>query len=73
MAAKIKRRPPTTWAQVPPVLDSEYVAMLFGLSKKSVQALTRQGKIPGTKLGKEYRYEKGQLMKFMGAVEEAHT
>ena len=67
--ANIKRRPPTAWAQVPPVLDSEYVALLFGLTVQSVQALTRQGKIPATKVGATYRYEKGALMKLMNAEE----
>lgn len=69
MATKIKRRPPSTWTSVPPVLDSDYVAMLFGLTVQSVRALTRQGKIPATKIGKTYRYDKGQLMKFMNAIE----
>ena len=69
-ATKYKRRPPTTWAQVPPVLDSEYVAMLFGLTVQSVRALTRQGKIPATKIGATYRYEKGRLMELMNAQPE---
>lgn len=67
--ANIKRRPPTAWAQVPPVLDSEDVALLFGLTVQSVRALTRQGKIPATKVGATYRYEKGALMKLMNAEE----
>ena len=67
---KFKRRPPTTWAQVPPVLDSEYVALLFGLTVQSVRALTRQGKIPATKVGSTYRYEKGRLMELMNAQPE---
>lgn len=71
MATKIKRRPYKTWAGMPPVLDSEDVALLFGLTVQHVRTLARQGKIPATKVGKNYRYEKGQLMKFMNAVEEA--
>lgn len=70
---KIIKRPPTAWAQVPPVLDSEYVAILFGLSVKSVQALTRAGEIPATRLGNKYRYDKGQLMKLMDAEEAVQS
>lgn len=73
MATKIKRRPPTTWASVAPVLKSEDVAILFGLTVQSVRALTRQGKIPATRVGSTYRYDKGQLMKFMNAIEEVQT
>lgn len=69
--AKIIIRPPKTWDDVPPVVDSEYVAILFGLSVKSIQALTRAGEIPATRLGKKYRYDKGQLMKLMSAEEVA--
>lgn len=73
MTTKIKRRPPTTWAQVPPVLDSEYVALLFGLTVQSVRTLTRSGELPAVKVGKNYRYDKGQIMKRLGALEEAAT
>ena len=55
------------------MLDSEDVALLFGLTVQHVRTLARQGKIPATKVGKNYRYEKGQLMKFMNAVEEVQT
>lgn len=71
--AKIKRRPYKTWAGMPPVLDSEDVALLFGLTVQSVRSLTRQGKIPATRVGSTYRYDKGQLMKFMNAIEEVQT
>ncbi len=71
MATQIKRRPPTTWASVPPVLNTEYVAMLFGLTVQSVRAMAKAGKIPATKVGATYRFDKGQLMKFMNAAEEA--
>jgi excisionase family DNA binding protein len=55
------------------VLKSEDVAILFGLTVQSVRSLTRQGKIPATRVGSTYRYDKGQLMKFMNAIEEVQT
>lgn len=73
MANKIIKRPATMWAKLPVVLNTEDVAIIFGLTVQSVRALTRQGKIPATKVGATYRYEKGRLMELMNAAEEAQV
>ena len=70
--ANIKRRPPRTWAEAPEVMDSEYIAVLLGLTVQHVRTLTRSGELPGTKVGKNYRYDKGQIMKRLGALEEVN-
>ena len=68
MANKIIKRPATMWAKLPVVLNTEDVAIIFGLTVQSVRALTRQGKIPATKVGSTYRDEKERLMEFMNAA-----
>ena len=68
--ANIKRRPPRTWAEAPEVMDSEYIAILLGLT---VRTLTRSGELPAVKVGKNYRYDKGQIMKRLGVLEGAAT
>jgi len=70
MTSKIKRRPPRTWAEVPVVMDSEYLAMLLGLTVQHIRALTRSGEIPATKIGKCYRYDKTQIMNRIGALDK---
>lgn len=73
MTTKIKRRPPRTWAEAPAVMDSEYVAMLLGLTVQHVRTLTRNGDIPAQKIGSHYRYDKATIMKRLGALEEVHA
>ena len=72
MTTKIKRRPPRTWAEAPEVMDSEYIAILLGLTVQHVRTLTRSGELPAVKVGKNYRYDKGQIMKRLGALEEVN-
>ena len=73
MTTKIKRRPPRTWAEAPEVMDSEYIAILLGLTVQYVRTLTRSGELPAVKVGKNYRYDKGQIMKRLGVLEGAAT
>lgn len=65
----IKQRPPTTWAREAPILSSERVALLLGVSEVQVRILAREGKIPAFKVGKLWRFEKTALMRFAGAQE----
>ena len=73
MTTKIKRRPPRTWAEGPEVRDSEYIEILLGLTVQHVRTLTGSGELPVVKVGKNYRYDKGQIMRRLGALEEAAT
>lgn len=59
--------------EAPEVMDSEYIAILLGLTVQHVRTLTRSGELPAVKVGKTYRYDKGQIMKRLGALEEATT
>jgi excisionase family DNA binding protein len=53
-------------------MDSEYIAILLGLTVQHVRTLTRSGELPAVKVGKNYRYDKGQIMKRLGALEEVN-
>ena len=67
LMVKIAKRPATMWTKLPVVLDTEDVAIIFGLTEVQVRALARSGKLPCFKVGKNWRFEKGALMKFCGA------
>ena len=73
MATKIKRRPPRTWAEAPEIMDSEYIALMLGLTVQHVRALARNGELPATKVGNRHYFDKAQVMKRLGALEEAQT
>lgn len=66
MSAKIKQRPPTTWAREAPILDPDRVALLLGITETQVRYLARSGKLPAFKVGKLWRFEKEALMRFVG-------
>ena len=69
MSAKIKQRPPTTWAREAPILTTERVAMLLGISVVQLRYLAQTGQVPAFKVGKLWRFEKSALMRFAGAQE----
>ena len=49
------------------------IAILLGLTVQHVRTLTRSGELPAVKVGKNYRYDKGQIMKRLGVLEGAAT
>ena len=63
----IKKRPITTWDQVPVVMDTKYAAMLLGITPNKVMEFARTGKLPGIKPGRRaWRFEKTALMRALG-------
>ncbi len=66
----IKTRPPTTWKSLPVVMDSELVAIVFGMTVVQIRTLAKEGKIPAFKFGNQWRFEKKALMEFSGVTEE---
>lgn len=63
MAKKI----PTSWDDVPLVLDIPYIAFMLGLSNERVRQLLANGSIKGIKIDKIWRINKADLMLFLGA------
>lgn len=66
MSAKIKQRPPTTWAREAVVLKSDRVAMILGISVDQLRYLAQTGQVPAFKVGSQWRFEKEALMRFVG-------
>lgn len=74
MSAKMERRRrkmakkiPTSWDDVPLVLDIPYIAFMLGLSNERVRQLLANGSIKGIKIDKIWRINKADLMSFLGA------
>ena len=49
--------------QDPEVLNKEGAARLLGLSERLVLRLAREGRLPGKKLGKEWRFRRSAILR----------
>jgi excisionase family DNA binding protein len=58
------------WDDVPSTLNSEEVAELLRVHIQTVKRLLKNGVIPATKIGRAYRVNKLDLMRYMGLIEE---
>lgn len=47
----------------PKLLTAQEAAQLLRLSEATVRRLIRQGKLPGTRIGRDYRIPRAQLIK----------
>ncbi|MHB0871121.1 MAG: helix-turn-helix domain-containing protein [Chloroflexota bacterium] len=47
------------------VLDVEEAAALLGISRWTVRALAKDGKLPARKLGKEWRFSRQALLRYL--------
>lgn len=54
---------PTSWADVPIVLDIPYVAQLLGRHPETIRQQCVAGKLPAIKIGSEWRISKEGLIK----------
>ena len=66
---KCKKRYITTWEKAPVVFDTEYAALLLGISKKTVQRMAKTGELPAFRVGCLWRFEKSALMAKVGIKE----
>ena len=65
-----KQEPVVGWDQVPIVIDLPYVAVVLGANPEVIRRYLASGKLKGFKVGREWRINKSDLMKFVGAKEE---
>lgn len=65
-ASSPKRLSAEEVAELPLSLKGPEVAALLGLSLVRVQTMTRNGTIPGSKVGHCYRYNKAAILKLAG-------
>lgn len=56
--------------ELPPVLTTEQVAQLLGLSAFTIREYARAGKIPAKKVGKAWRFSRGALIRWLETPEE---
>lgn len=67
MATRIAR-PITDWDSVPILIDVAMAATIIGKSYEATRRLAAKGCLPATKIGSEWRIDKGALMRQLGAA-----
>lgn len=55
------------------VLTADEAATLLGVSAWTVRDQARQGRLPGRKVGKEWRFYRRAILQWLGAITEAET
>lgn len=67
--SRIAQRPFSTWEREAPILSTERVAILLGITPQVVRIMARTGQIPAYKVGKRiWRFNKTDIMKLTGAI-----
>ena len=54
----------------PEVLDADQAAEVLGISRTLLLRLAREEKLPGKKLGKEWRFRLSTLLRWLGETEQ---
>ena len=78
MAKKRPKKPATPHRKLPhykqhmhpEVLDADQAAEVLGISRTLLLRLAREGKLPGKKLGKEWRFRLSALLRWLGDTEQ---
>ncbi len=65
-----KKKTVYNWEEVPVVINLPFAAIILKANPEVVRRYLASGKLKGFKVGKEWRVNKSDLMKFVG-VEEA--
>lgn len=69
-AAPIKR-PITSWANAPLIMDTEYAALLLGLYPDTLRRMAKRGDVPAKRVGQKlWKFEKTALMAWAGVKEQ---
>lgn len=55
------------------ILNAEGAAEALGVSPRLVLRLAREGKLPGKKVGKEWRFRRSALLRWLGDTETANV
>ena len=64
-------RPITNWDQVPVVFDLPMLSVLLGQSREMLRIRASRGEIPAKKVGREWRFEKEKILKWLGGDPDA--
>jgi excisionase family DNA binding protein len=57
------------WDDVPAMLSTEEVSTVLRVHVNTVKKLITEGKIPAYKVGRAYRINKADLMRYMGLID----
>lgn len=60
-----KRDVLAAFAGYPPILTADQVADLLALSSPEIRRLTREGSLPGRRIGKSYRYFRNDIIQWL--------
>jgi DNA binding domain, excisionase family len=61
----------TVFKEYPEVLDVKQVSRLLGVSTKTVYKLIRAGSLAPLRIGREFRFAKVTIMKYMRVIENS--
>lgn len=61
----------TRWSELPVVMTADEVADVLRISYKTVLRLRERGELPGRKVGREWRFNRRDVMEYMGLDPEA--
>lgn len=70
MLVMTQDKPITDWDELGVVLTVEQAAEVLQLHFTTVKRLLKQGKLPGRKVGRQWRINKTDLMRYMGVSED---
>ena len=65
MAIRNNKRTFNNWDSVPILFGSDICAMVLGIPVNTIQKMAKNGIIPAHKIGKNYRYEKDEIRKWI--------
>ena len=65
----LRKKPITSWEQVPLILDLAQISMLLGIDNETARRKCVSGEIPAKKVGKFWRAEKNEIRRYLGLCE----
>ena len=74
--APAKRRPKKQTRAIPAdaeILNADGAAAVLGITKRTLLQMAREGTIPGTKLGREWRFLRSALRRHVAGAADADT
>ena len=57
----------------PEILNADGAAAVLGITKRTLLQMAREGRIPGTKLGREWRFLRSALRRHVAGAADADT
>jgi excisionase family DNA binding protein len=55
------------------ILDAEAAAVVLGIAKRTLLQMARKGEVPGKKLGRQWRFHRSTLRRWVAGDSEAES